>query len=170
MAVQTLNTSTPLRLSCMTLAFFSPSLTLFLLAVIHFRYLFFSFSEATRGSAVKRFSISFARHPTNGMFAFVHSLVHVFPSHSVFEFMICSSGYRVPPSTAEQGIWQLLLFRGLKIPIQHTGNQQFMSLHGGLFTWISKIAVSFVPSSVKKWIWHILLLPNICLFICGWMS
>uniref|UniRef100_A0A671RJ39 Inositol hexakisphosphate and diphosphoinositol-pentakisphosphate kinase n=1 Tax=Sinocyclocheilus anshuiensis TaxID=1608454 RepID=A0A671RJ39_9TELE len=43
----------------------NPSLTLFLLALIHFRYLFFSFSEATRGSAVKRFSISFARHPTN---------------------------------------------------------------------------------------------------------
>ncbi|XP_050009420.1 inositol hexakisphosphate and diphosphoinositol-pentakisphosphate kinase 2 isoform X20 [Alexandromys fortis] len=31
-----------------------------------FRDLFFSFSDATRGSAVKRFSISFARHPTNG--------------------------------------------------------------------------------------------------------
>ncbi|NXJ99046.1 VIP2 kinase, partial [Corythaixoides concolor] len=34
--------------------------------VTNFRYLFFSFSDTTRGSAVKRFSISFARHPTNG--------------------------------------------------------------------------------------------------------
>ncbi|XP_026641876.1 inositol hexakisphosphate and diphosphoinositol-pentakisphosphate kinase 2 isoform X16 [Microtus ochrogaster] len=33
---------------------------------MNFRDLFFSFSDATRGSAVKRFSISFARHPTNG--------------------------------------------------------------------------------------------------------
>ncbi|XP_029330290.1 inositol hexakisphosphate and diphosphoinositol-pentakisphosphate kinase 2 isoform X2 [Mus caroli] len=33
---------------------------------VNFRNLFFSFSDATRGSAVKRFSISFARHPTNG--------------------------------------------------------------------------------------------------------
>ncbi|XP_026528551.1 inositol hexakisphosphate and diphosphoinositol-pentakisphosphate kinase 2 isoform X2 [Notechis scutatus] len=35
-------------------------------AGLNFRYLFFSFSDTTRGSAVKRFSITFARHPTNG--------------------------------------------------------------------------------------------------------
>lgn len=41
-----------------------------LVAGLNFRYLFFSFSDTTRGSAVKRFSITFARHPTNGMFCF----------------------------------------------------------------------------------------------------
>uniref|UniRef100_A0A3B4CUI8 Inositol hexakisphosphate and diphosphoinositol-pentakisphosphate kinase n=1 Tax=Pygocentrus nattereri TaxID=42514 RepID=A0A3B4CUI8_PYGNA len=39
--------------------------------------------EATRGSAVKRFSISFARHPTNGMFAFVNSQYTLFPLYSM---------------------------------------------------------------------------------------
>lgn len=53
-------------------------------AVVHFSSLFFSFSEATRGSAGKRFSISFARHPTNGTFrlfvCFCLFLVHPPPS------------------------------------------------------------------------------------------
>ncbi len=120
-----------LRLSCTTLAFFNP----LSLSFIHFRYLFFSFSEATRGSAVKRFSISFARHPTNGMFAYVHSQYIQFLS-----FSGSSINRRAVNMT-------FINLRQLKIPIQHTRNQFMSPLQGGLFTWI---AVCFLPSSVKR--------------------
>lgn len=66
---------------------------LLLVAVTNFRYLFFSFSDATRGSAVKRFSISFARHPTNGTFCFYfkrYSLLHPFLFFLISKCGICS--------------------------------------------------------------------------------
>lgn len=59
---------------------------LLLVAVTNFRYLFFSFSDATRGSAVKRFSISFARHPTNGTFCFYFKRYS--PASSFFIFIL----------------------------------------------------------------------------------
>lgn len=69
--------------------FVGPSvLSVLLLAAMNFRDLFFSFSDATRGSAVKRFSISFARHPTNGTFAFYFK--RYFPLHPflIFSFIL----------------------------------------------------------------------------------
>ena len=69
------------------------------LIVTHFRYLFFSFSEATRGSAVKRFSISFARHPTNGMFAFVKIHPCLIPSD------FCLDRISSPPPYQAHGMW-----------------------------------------------------------------
>uniref|UniRef100_A0A674K8P5 Inositol hexakisphosphate and diphosphoinositol-pentakisphosphate kinase n=1 Tax=Terrapene triunguis TaxID=2587831 RepID=A0A674K8P5_9SAUR len=50
--------------------------------------------DTTRGSAVKRFSISFARHPTNGMFCFylkkntplLHPLISFYFKHGVYSF------------------------------------------------------------------------------------
>lgn len=63
-------------------------------AVTNFRYLFFSFSDATRGSAVKRFSISFARHPTNGTFCFYFKRYS--PASSFFIFLLFQNvGYTV---------------------------------------------------------------------------
>nr|KAF6441922.1 diphosphoinositol pentakisphosphate kinase 2 [Rousettus aegyptiacus] len=91
--------------------FFSPFLSVFLVAVMNFRYLFFSFSDATRGSAVKRFSISFARHPTNGfeLYSMVPSICPLETLHNalslkqVDEFLasIASPSSEVPQKTPE---------------------------------------------------------------------
>lgn len=75
-----------LLLTSLYICFFSPFLSVFLVAVMNFRYLFFSFSDATRGSAVKRFSISFARHPTNGTFCFYFNRYS--PASSFFIFLL----------------------------------------------------------------------------------
>uniref|UniRef100_A0A4W3JYD0 Inositol hexakisphosphate and diphosphoinositol-pentakisphosphate kinase n=1 Tax=Callorhinchus milii TaxID=7868 RepID=A0A4W3JYD0_CALMI len=60
------------------------------------------FDDTTRSSAVKRFSISFARHPTNGMFAFCfpspercYPLLHFFFNLRFIELLYFSTGFEL---------------------------------------------------------------------------